>query len=120
MTDKMKSYLEAATRDKEHLEKLKTAKNTEEIAALAKEKGFDLSAEDLTPDTENRQLSEDELAAVAGGGVCGCYFVGAGMAGTKDEDCRCPVGGAGSYWDNDTQGVRCACVTIGYGVSYDK
>ena len=57
MTDNLKAFLEAASKDKELLEKLKTAGTPEAVIALAKEKGFDLTAEDLKQDRKSTRLN---------------------------------------------------------------
>ena len=121
MTDRLKSFLEAATQDRAYFEKLKTAKTLEEVIALAKEKGFALSAEDLRPD-ENRQLSEDELVTVAGGAVCACVAGGGGDAGRVDDLCICALAGEGEYWAQEErqQDIRCVCVVVGGGSSYEQ
>ena len=65
MTKDAKSFLEEAARDKELLEKIKNAATTEAVIALAAEKGFALTAEDLKPAAG--ELSDDDLDGVAGG-----------------------------------------------------
>ena len=66
MTKDAKSFLEALSRDKELLEKIKEAPTTEAVIALAAEKGFALTAEDLKPAAAG-ELSDDDLDGVAGG-----------------------------------------------------
>ncbi|GAB4535394.1 MAG: hypothetical protein Tsb0014_22330 [Pleurocapsa sp.] len=54
-------------------EKLKATKNSDELIALAKEQGYEVSAEDFQAIKEiadsNEELSEDELETVAGGRI---------------------------------------------------
>ena len=120
MTDKIKSYLETASKDPEHLEKLKAAKTPEEVIALAKEKGHELSAEDFGDASALRPLSEDELDTVAGGGPCGCGICGVGGAGTVDWECYCVVGGVGRYQSESGEvDVRCFCEFLGVGDTFD-
>ena len=54
---------------------LKAAADTNAVAAIAKEAGFSISADDLTK--AQSELSEEELEGVAGGGKqnnCKCRF----------------------------------------------
>jgi len=67
MTDNMKSFLETVSEDKEFIEKLSKADSPEAVIALAKEKGFTLTAEDLTQEAPTGELTDDELDDVAGG-----------------------------------------------------
>ncbi len=81
---------------------------------IAKEHGFELTDEDFT--TEAKELSKEELAAVAGGGDCICVV---GGGGTQTEAypenspaCACVLYGQG----NDMHGMpRCICITGGSG-----
>ena len=98
MSDTMKAFLEAASKNEEMKEKLKAAKDNEALIALASEFGFALTEADLTP--SEGELSEDELNSVAGGDTGGCVCVLAG-------------GGGGKQSDDDTYG--CACVGYGQG-----
>jgi predicted ribosomally synthesized peptide with nif11-like leader len=58
----------------ELIAKAKAAKSAEELLALAKENGIELTEEDAKTCFEqlhaNREISDDELEAVAGGGAC--------------------------------------------------
>ena len=121
MTENMKKFLEEASKDKEYLEKVNKAETPEAVIALAAEKGFTLTAEDLKPDQPTGELNDDELDAVAGGKACGCFIGGGGEAGHYDAVCYCVSAGAGSAWDdeNDKEVVRCFCVTAGGGTSSD-
>ena len=68
MTDNMRKFLEAASQDKEFLEKFSKAESQEAIVALATEKGFALTEEDLKQEQPvSSVVSDDELDAVAGG-----------------------------------------------------
>ena len=77
MTDNLKAFLEAVSNDAECIEKLKTA-SPEAIIALAKEKGFTLTADDLKKAAPSGELSDDELETVAGGRECTCATIGGG------------------------------------------
>ena len=67
MTDNMKSFLEAVSEDKAFIERLSKAETPEALIALAAEKGFTLTAEDLTREAPTGELADDELDDVAGG-----------------------------------------------------
>ena len=72
MTEKMITFLKEASKDKAFLEKLQNAETAEALIALAAEKGFQLTAEDLDQlKTVGGELSDDELADVAGGANVG-------------------------------------------------
>ena len=120
MTDNMKTFLEAASIDKEFIEKLKSASDTGEIVALAKEKGFLLTEEDMKPDTEIREVPDEELNAVAGGKRCYCFAGGGGEASPQcegsfgDDVCACVSVGVG-YYIGIGGDPRCLCVSVGYG-----
>ena len=66
MSENVKRFLEAVSQDREFLEKINEAATTEAVIALAAEKGFTLTAEDLKP-AATGELSDDELDGVAGG-----------------------------------------------------
>ena len=99
MTDNMKKFLEAASQDREFVEKLNKAETPEAVISLAAEKGFTLTEEDLKPALQTGEVSDDEMDAVAGGKTCVCVAGGGGEAGTRDETCACVLGGAGLYVD---------------------
>ena len=99
MTDNTKRFLEAASQDKVFIEKLNKAETPEAVIALAAEKGFTLTEEDLKPEPASGEVSDDELDAVVGGKTCVCVAGGGGEAGTRDETCACVLGGAGLYVD---------------------
>ena len=63
----MRKFLEAASRDKEFLEEFSKAESQETIVALAAEKGFTLTEEDLKREPVSDEICDDELNAVAGG-----------------------------------------------------
>ena len=67
MTDNMKSFLKAVSEDKEFMEKLSKAESTKAVIALAAEKGFALTVEDLTAEAPTGELDDNELDDVAGG-----------------------------------------------------
>ena len=116
MTDNMKNFLEEASKDQEFIEKLKKAKTPEAVIAMAKEKGFALTAEDLNKKAPSGELSDDELEAVAGGRRCACFLGGGGTADYKEKTCACVAGGGGEWEDGR---CRCACVVFGSGDGFD-
>ena len=72
--DQLKAFLEKAKGDTDLQEKLKAAADANAVAAIAKEAGFSISADDLTKDQS--ELSEDELEGVAGGKICADFTKG--------------------------------------------
>ncbi|MBO4375581.1 MAG: Nif11-like leader peptide family natural product precursor [Lachnospiraceae bacterium] len=113
MTENAKAFLEKASEDEEFLERLKKAGTKEEAIALAKEKGFELTEEDLKSGTSGKQaLSNDELDAVAGGKECSCVLGGGGDKGGYDNNsCGCTTYGEGL----DNNAVNCDCFNTGSG-----
>jgi predicted ribosomally synthesized peptide with nif11-like leader len=63
--EQLKAFLEKVKADTSLQEKLKAAADANAVAAIAKEAGFMISADDLAK--AQSELSEDELEAVAGG-----------------------------------------------------
>ena len=113
MTENMKKFLEEASKDQGFIEKVYKTETPEALIALAAEKGFALTAEDLKPDHPTGELNEDELDAVAGGKACGCVVGGGGEGGEADGVCACVLAGEGV----DYRTVRCLCPLVGGGTS---
>lgn len=106
MTEGIKKLLEIASRNEELKSRLNNA-SKEEIIALARENGIILTDADFA---QSGEISDDELAAVAGGagansscsrgGVdirntsCSCSEQGVGVTDTLV--CGCILGGSGS------------------------
>ena len=63
--EQLKAFLEKVQGDTSLQEKLKAAADTNAVAAIAKEAGFSISADDLTK--AQSELSDEELEDVAGG-----------------------------------------------------
>ena len=132
MSETLKKFLEEISADEELMKKACTA-SEEEILALAKEKGYELTAEDLKKQAS--ELSEDELETVAGGKSCYCALGGGGTGDGNEDTCACVVAGAGKgykvYWrawqengewkDEKTWDSqwRCYCQIGGYGKEMD-
>ena len=64
--EQLKAFLEKVKDDTSLQEKLKAASDADAVAAIAKEAGFSISADDLTK--SQTELSEEELEGAAGGG----------------------------------------------------
>lgn len=115
MTENLKKYLEAASSDKAYAEKLSKAKTPEAVIALAAEKGFSLTEEDLKPQPASGEMSDAELDAVTGGDKCMCMLGGYGAEAGSDYLCVCPLAGGGGASSLDE--ARCVCVLGGHGTS---
>lgn len=108
MTENLKKFVEEASKNEELKEKLmKLDENSiNQIIPIAKEYGFELTEEDLKPESnqteEDKPLSLDELDAVSGGD-------GHGKRDKNGTSCWCSFGG-GNKGNNDGQ---CACVMYG-------
>ena len=63
--EQLKAFLEKVKDDTSLQEKLKAAADADAVAAIAKEAGFSISADDLT--NAQSELSDEELEGVAGG-----------------------------------------------------
>ena len=67
--EQLKAFLEKVKVDTSLQEKLKAAADANAVAAIAKEAGFSISADDLT--NAQSELSDQELEGAAGGAGCG-------------------------------------------------
>ena len=63
--EQLKAFIEKVKGDTSLQEKLKAAADADAVAAIAKEAGFSISADDLAK--AQSELSEEELEGVAGG-----------------------------------------------------
>ena len=63
--EQLKAFLEKVKADTSLQEKLKAAADADAVAAIAKEAGFSISADDLK--NAQSDLSDEELEGVAGG-----------------------------------------------------
>jgi len=108
MTEKLKRFLEAVSANEELAKKIGTA-SKDELLAMAKELGIELTEADLE---QNAEISDDELDAVAGGGTCVCVMGGGGKRSNNDKSCGCFAGGWGYTTDRHE---RCLCVVGGSG-----
>ena len=114
MTENMKKFVEAISGDKEFVEKLTQAKDAAAVIALAKEKGFILTEEDLQPASGIQEISDDEVEAVVGGKACYCVLGGGGEESKNkgERTCACFAYGEGLY---DNGNYRCGCAAYGQG-----
>lgn len=90
MTENRKKFFEALSANEEMQEKAKRSQTKEEIVELARELGITLTAADFVNE-EGQELSEEELAAVAGGLADHCLIIGV----TETEGCVCAMVGVG-------------------------
>ena len=105
MTENMKKLLELASEDKKFAKEIREA-DKEALIRLAKAHEIELSEEDF--EKSQNELSDDELDAVAGGGInCVCVSCGGG------DGCACVIGGGGK----DGGLTSCACAVYGEGYS---
>ena len=63
--EQLKAFLETVKADSSLQEKLKAAADANAVAAIAKEAGFSISADDINK--TQSELSDEELEGVAGG-----------------------------------------------------
>lgn len=72
MTEIMKKFLEESTKEPEFAEKLAAVETPEDLLALAAEKGFSLTVEDIdSMESTTGEVSDDELDDVTGGLMIG-------------------------------------------------
>lgn len=112
MTENMRKFLETVSRSEELCAKANGA-GKDELTAMAKELGIELTEADF--EQPAGELSDDELDAVAGGGACACVAGGGGTEKKKDGKCACFFTGVGFDYTYDD--VRCTCVGAGGGTS---
>jgi len=115
MTQKARAFLEFLSKDQALRERAAAAREVPELLKLAKEQGFELSAEDLAPPAGG-ELNEDELAAVSGAGICACVAGGGGTQQGDNHTCACVLAGfgiLGSSYKKDK--IRCSCFVGGVG-----
>ena len=121
MTDRLIKFLEEASKDNALTGRINNAPDADTVIALARERGFDLTKEDLQPAASVRALEESELEAVAGGKECACVIGGGGEASnyykSRDLVCACVMAGVGYGADKteDYTPVRCVCAGAGAG-----
>ncbi len=112
MKENTKKFFEILSKDEELRKKMCAMTELEEIIALAKELGIELTEADF--EVPEGELSSDELKTIAGGGECGCAVGGGGTADAYGHVCVCVGLGMGSDHIPDDQD-RCYCLVGGYG-----
>ena len=117
MSENLKAFLSKVSADAQLIERLKAAKEYDDILALAKESGVELTLADIEP--ESSELSEEELNAVSGGKSGGCFCVLTGGGGGKNGQddvygCACVAYGQGG--DGSKADFTCFCALGGEGV----
>ena len=112
MTENMKKFLETVSKREDLCTKIGTM-GKDELIALAKELGIELTDADLV--RPSQELDDDELDAIAGGGdvSCVCAMGGGGTKDNNDKTCACVLAGAG--YDKKYNRERCVCGFAGYG-----
>ena len=90
--EQLKAFLKKVKGDTSLQEQLKAASDADAVAAIAKEAGFSISADDITK--AQSELSEEELEGVAGGGW--------GPGGMR----LCTLGGLDTMCDQYNQWLR--------------
>jgi predicted ribosomally synthesized peptide with nif11-like leader len=110
MSENLKKFFEAISKDEALVQKVGSM-SQEELLALGKELGIELTAQDFE---QPQELSDDDLDAVAGGSdvSCACAMGGGGTKDTNDRTCACVLAGVG-YDKNGSE--RCLCGFAGYG-----
>lgn len=95
MNENVKAFLEKVAAEPAWIEQHKKIADKDEAIAAAVEKaaelGIPLSAADF--EAPEGELSEDEMAAVAGAGKCSCAVGGGGSADSSSNVCACVVFG---------------------------
>lgn len=113
MSENMKKFLEAVSKDEELTKKVGSM-DMNELLALAKEQGMELSAADFEKPTD-QSLDDDDLDVVVGGSSdvsCACAMGGGGVKDSNDKTCACVLAGAG-YAKSGRE--RCVCGFAGCG-----
>ena len=89
--EQLKAFLEKVKGDTSLQGKLKAAADTNAVAAIAKEAGFMISADDLK-NAQSLEISDKKLEGVAGGAKC--------LTGSCDQYTSNPTGScAGARYD---------------------
>ena len=117
MNENLKKLMEEISKNPDLTKRITKAGNGE-VLAIAKELNIELAEEDLKV-PEQKELSENELEAVTGGGGCGCVLYGVG--GRDGLKCECMhYGGGVSDETSHCVGYghgACACVGGGAGAT---
>lgn len=90
MSEELKKFLEMLSKDVSWRERAAKVETEEEFIEIAREAGFELTKEDMTPKEE---LDEEEMDAVSGGRFC--FIIGEGHDTRKGKYCFCVIEGSG-------------------------
>ena len=138
MNENLKKLAEFLSAQDEETRKKASKMEETELTAFAAEHGITVTAEDFAEAKKQAEetkkaaadgeLSDDELDAVAGGGICACPVVGGGTEelyydneneATGDGGCACVAYGQGDrIYDDEHSRARCTCYVGGAGGSY--
>ena len=112
MTENMKNFLMKVSESEELSAKVSEEKDVNALIAMAADMGITITEDDFKE--EPKELSDDELDTVAGGGdvSCACAMGGGGTKDNNDKTCACVLAGAG-YSKSGRE--RCVCGFAGYG-----
>lgn len=106
----MRRFMEVISADSELRERATKAETQEELTSLADEVGVALSEEDFAEQTQDSELSEEDLESVVGGiSCCMCVLSGDGEEDDKEEPCKCALFGTGEAK------MDCICYVAGQG-----
>lgn len=117
MSENLKAFLAKVSADAAFIERLKAAEEYDDVLALAKEIGVELTLADIEP--ESGELSENEMNVVTGGTSGGCFCMLAGGGGGKngrDDIYGCACVGYGQGGDGSKDDFTCFCALGGDGV----
>ena len=85
--EQLKAFLEKVKADTSLQEKLKAAADADAVAAIAKEAGFAITAEDIqSMQSATVELSDEEAEGLVGGVHKGCMFFHLTLAGVVPYD----------------------------------
>lgn len=108
MTEKMRQFMEIISADTELKERATKAETKEELADIAMEAGVTLGEEDFAEQTQDSELTEEDLENVVGGvNCCTCILSG---GGADEEPCECSLLGTGN------EDKSCTCFVAGQGI----
>lgn len=108
MTENMRRFMEVISADTELKDRATRAGTKEELAQIAKEAGIALDEGDFTEQTQDSELTEEDLEKVVGGvNCCTCIL---GGDGSDEEPCECTLLGTGN------EDKSCTCFVAGQGV----
>ena len=109
LEEQLKAFIAKAKDDQSIQEKLKAASDADAVAAIAKEAGFSISADDLkNAQSEFSELAEQELEWVAG---AGCVTFGTEDPSSANNGVTCLCTYAGCGWTAGTSRGGGGCNT---------